>query len=155
MFATCARTSPWSARVCRFSFSRATRTAPVATSTRTAAGSRTTSSPRGPRTRTSPGADSTLTFSGIATGRRPMRDISPHLAEQLAGHLRVARGPVGEHALRRGEHRHAQPVAHLGDLAHPHGDAPARTAHAPEAVDGAGPVGVVAQLDHQDRPPFL
>src|SRR5262245_53723070 len=150
MFWIRARARPCSARVVLSSSPRMTETLPPSTLTLTRGGICSVSVPLGPFTRTPPSTVSTLTPFGIGIGLRPTRDMAlPHLAEELAAHRSRPRLAVRQHTLRGGDHRDAEPAAHLGDLVAGDIDPAPRTAHPAQARDQGAPGSVVAHAHHQ------
>src|SRR5215207_5979806 len=57
---------------------------------------------------------------------------------------------IGEDPLRGREYRHPETIKHLGNVLLLAVDAPARTAHPPQARYRPLPVGTVLELDHED-----
>src|SRR5262249_28505250 len=134
------RVRPCTLRARRVSPRRWTLTASASTATCTSASISRSSLPFGPSTRTRPSVTWTFTPAGSFTGIFPIRDIEwflclPDGADDLAADVLATRGAIDEHAFRGGEHVHAEPLAHRGDVAHADVDAETRAAHPPDAAD--------------------
>jgi hypothetical protein len=108
----------------------------------------------GPFTRTVFSSITISTPAGIEIGFLPILDIFaflplPDEREELAASLGGARVTVGHHALRRGEDRHAQPIADARDLVALDVPAQSRLRDARQLADHRL-VLVVLQVDAQD-----
>src|ERR1043165_7491854 len=110
MLATLARTVPESALASLLSSVAAKVTLPFSSFTATPRPIGCVSVPSGPFTTISFGFTVTWTLAGTVTGAFAIRDISALSldddAEHFAAQPRIARAPVGHHALRRGHDRH-------------------------------------------------
>src|SRR2546426_4313699 len=131
--------------------------APPSTAALISGSMRRSSVPLGPSTRTTPSAAWTRTPCGRGTGCLPMRDIFsllPDRAEYFATDVRVPGVAVDQEPLGGREHADAKAAEHGGNLLRPDVDAEARPADALQAPDHRPPLGVIAELDAEDRPWF-
>src|SRR5712691_3355346 len=138
MLATSARAMPWSARACRWSASRVRTTMLFSILAWSPWGMDWESLPLGPSALTRPFSTWTFTPWGISTGFLPMRDmvsLSPHVGEDFAADLLLARLAVGQDALGRGHDRHAHAGQDGRDLVVADVDPPARRGHAHQSRD--------------------
>src|SRR5437879_7635333 len=151
MLLTSERTRPCSARLRRSSFGRSTRSWP--SSWRIVIGSGTTRDnvPCGPFTVTVPGAIVTSTPLGTGMGERPIRlmSSSPHVAEDFAADLALARFTVGHESLAGREHGHAETSEHAGQLVGAAVDPQAGLGHPLDAGDRACTLGRVLHANGQ------
>src|SRR5690606_38552079 len=107
--------------------------------------------PLGPLTSTTPGVPAlTSTPLGRRMGLRPTRDISPHLADDLAAHVLGAGLAVGEEPQGGGDDGEAQPAAHDGHALRLGVGATARLRDAADRADHALALRPVLQADAQD-----
>src|SRR5580765_4878117 len=84
----------------------------------------------------------TVTPLGTGIGALPIRDISsPDVTEDLAADALLAGLAVGQQSTARGEHGHAEPAEHAGDLVGLRVDAKPGLAHTAQTGDGALPLG--------------
>src|SRR5262245_57001943 len=134
---------PCLARFSRVSSARRTVTLSPSVLTVIPAGTGLLSSPFGPFTLTEPAFCASETPLGTGSTFRPMRLISPDLAEELAAQTGLAGGPVGHETLRRREDRDPQTGADLGDGSMPDVHPLAGTRPAPEPRDRVGARGRV------------
>src|SRR5450432_3598090 len=148
MLARCARTRPCLDRFSRESSTRSTWILSASALIVMPAGTLLESSPFGPLTLTEPGFCESVTPLGMGSIFRPMRDISPNLAEKLAAQTLFAGGPIGHEPFRRRQDRDAEARAHLGDGAVANVHPLARPRTAPEPGDGVGARVGPAQLHH-------
>src|ERR1043166_9391746 len=110
MLATSARARPCSARTWRSSLPRSITTVPSCIFGVRTIGTAWLSLPLGPSARTVLPSTATFTPWGILIGCLPMRDMSgslPHVGEDFAADLLLARLAVGEHAAGGRQQRHA------------------------------------------------
>src|SRR5258706_3160848 len=108
--------------------------------------------PSGPFTVTSFGFTVTCPLSGTDTGCLAIRDMaasSDDDAEHFAAQPRLARAPVGHHALGRGDDRNAEPVHDARDVVAALVDAQARARDPLELLDD-GLAGVILEPDLDD-----
>src|SRR5919204_1458025 len=108
--------------------------------------------PFGPSARTVRPVTSTFTPCGMGTGFLPMRDISdplPHVGEDFAADLLLARLAVGHDALRRGDERDPHAGEDRRDLVVRHVHAPARRGDTHEAGDHLLVGAAVLEVDAQ------
>src|SRR5450631_811545 len=115
MFARCARMRPCLERFWRESSARRTCSLSASVLTEMPSGSGFDSSPLGPLTLIAPAFCEIDTPLGSGNTLRPMRDILPNLAEELAAEPLFAGRAVGHEALRRRQDGDAQARTHLGD----------------------------------------
>src|SRR5580693_1858009 len=148
MLARCARTRPCLERFWRESSARETWTLSASALIVIPSGSDFDSSPFGPLTLNRPGFCDRVTPLGSGSIFRPMRDISPNLAEELAAQAFFAGGAVGHESLGRRQDRDAQARADLGDRAVANVHPLARPRTAAEPGDGVGARVGPAQLHH-------
>src|SRR5687768_13767328 len=155
MFAINDLTKPWSARTSRVSFARVTRISSSAFSTVISSGNERCSSPLGPFTVIVWPVTLTCTPDGTGMGACPTRDISsfplsPHVGQDFAAYLRLARLPVGHEPLRGRDDRNAEAAQHARQLLGASIHAPARLRY--PADPGDHPLALVgvaqADLDH-------
>src|SRR4051812_46390158 len=118
MLFTSERTSPCRARFWRSSLGRSTSSVPSSWRMVIGSGTLRDSVPWGPFTVTVPGASVTSTPLGTGMGERPTRDISasPHVAEDFAADLALARFPVGHQPLAGREHGDTETTEDAGKL---------------------------------------
>src|SRR5262245_8045672 len=138
MLATSARVSPCSARTVRSSLARVTTTCPLSIVALSPRGTGWNSLPLGPSARTSAPSTWTFTPCGMTMGFLPMRDMRgplPHVGQHFAADLLLARLPVGHHAARRRDDRHAHAGQDGRDLLVGHVHPPARRRHAHQPRD--------------------
>src|SRR5574337_672061 len=120
MLATRARLNPWRARSRGASLGRVRLTWPSATAAAIPAGRVRCSSPRGPLTARCPPSTRTVTPWGIGTGFLPIRLTGPPLpdhGDEFAAQVPGPRLAVAHEAARGAHDRHAEAVAHPGNLA--------------------------------------
>src|SRR5438034_2148716 len=138
MLATSARAVPWSARVCRSSPPRVRTSVLFSSLALSPSGRDWESLPLGPSALTRPFSIWTFTPWGIATGCFPMRDmvsLSPHVGEDFAAHLLLARLAVGHDTPGRGHDRHAHAAEDGRDRVVTDVDPPSRRGHAHQPRD--------------------
>src|SRR5690606_13829323 len=129
---------------------RRVRSCPSSTAAVTPGGSTCRIWPFGPFTSTADASTLTVTPFGRAIGFFPIRDMSsPDVAENLAAHAGLLRGPAGHHALRGREDVDAQPADHRRYAVAAGIDAAARPADPLETGDHALAAGTVFQ-EHPD-----
>src|SRR5689334_22443505 len=132
MLATRARARPCSARTWRSSLPRSMTSVPSCIFGVRPAGTDCASLPLGPSARTVLPSTATFTPWGILIGCLPMRDMSaplPHVGQDFAADLLLARLAVGEHAARGREQGHAHAGQDRGNLVVSDIDATARRRH--------------------------
>src|SRR6267142_6359866 len=152
MLATSARARPCSARTSRSSLPRSITTVPSCIFGVSPAGTGWLSLPLGPSARMTRPSTATFTPCGILIGCLPMRDMSaplPHVGEDFAADLLLARLAVGEHAARGRQQRHAHAGQDRGNLVVGDVHAAAGRGHPHQARDHLLVAGAVLEIDAQ------
>src|SRR6478735_4930706 len=157
MFDTRVRDRPWSERFSRSSSGRSTSRvavppSPASLRTVMAPGMVRLRVPLGPFTVTSAPLMVTSTPEGTEMGALPMRDMRgslPDVAEDFAADLALARLTVGHQPIAGGQDGHPEATEDTRDAVTLAVDPQAGGGDAPQAGDGAGPVGGVLHRDRQ------
>src|SRR4029453_3404318 len=152
MLATSARARPCSARAWRSSLARSITIVPSATRGVSPLGTGWVSLPLGPSARTVRPSTWTFTPCGIGMGCLPIRDIwrsLPHVGEDFAAALLLARLAIGEHAAGGREQRHAHAGQDRGDLVVGHVHPASRGGDAHQARDHLLVGAAVLEIDPQ------
>src|SRR5439155_23318749 len=140
--ATSARQVPHIARAPWVSLRGSTRTPPDSSLAKTSPCSTTCSAPLGPFTLTVWPSILAVTPEGTAISFLPTRDMASfpslrleHRTEDLAAHIRVARGVVGHHPLRGRHDCHAETVVDARQVPHRHIDPASRLRYPRDLAD--------------------
>src|SRR5207245_5858144 len=152
MLAARARARPCRARTWRSSLPRSITTVPSCILGVRPAGTGWASLPLGPSARTVRPSTETFTPWGILIGCLPMRDMSaplPHVGQDFAADLLLARLAVGEHSARGREQGDAHPGQDRGNLVVGDVHPASRRRHPHQARDHLLVAGAVLEIDAQ------